>query len=259
MMPVEGLTALVLAGNRAGRTDPMAAAAGISHKALLPVDGTPMILHVIRALRACPAVGRIVVSTERPDMLAPFPEAGTILIRPAGASPSRSVAAGLQEFGAPLLVTTADNALLTGEILKSFLSQTPDEADAAAGVARSEVIRAAYPDTSRTWIRMREGNFSGCNLFLLRTPAARRAVAFWQRLEQQRKSPLAMARTIGLAALIRYALKILTMKAAIGLLDRRIGAKLAVVELPFADAAVDVDKPADLVLVNKAFAERRAA
>jgi GTP:adenosylcobinamide-phosphate guanylyltransferase len=259
MTPDKGLTALILAGNRRGKIDPMAAAAGVSHKALLPVDGTPMILHVIRALQACPAVHRIIVSTERTDILSSFVEAHTILIRPSATSPSRSVAASLLEFGAPLLVTTADHALLTPEILQSFLSQAPDEADAAAGVARSDVIRAVYPNTRRTWLRMRDGDFSGCNLFLLRTLNASRAVDFWQRLEQQRKSPVAMARTIGLAALFRYAFKTLTMRAAVRLLGHRTGTKLAIVELLFADAAVDVDKAADLLLVDKTFAERRAA
>jgi GTP:adenosylcobinamide-phosphate guanylyltransferase len=259
MTPGRGLTALILAGNRRDKIDPMAAAAGVSHKALLPVDGTPMILHVIRALQACPAVHRIIVSAERTDLLASFAEARTILIRPSAPSPSRSVAASLLEFGVPLLVTTADHPLLTPAILQSFFSQSPDHVDATAGVARSEVIRAAYPNTRRTWLRMRDGDFSGCNLFLLRTPDASRAVDFWQRLEQQRKSPIAMVRTIGLAALFRYAFKILTMQAAVRLLERRMGAKLAIVELPFADAAVDVDKPADLLLVDKTFAERRVA
>ncbi len=259
MTPGDGLTALILAGNRRGRIDPMAAAAGVSHKALLPVDGTPMILHVIRALQACPAVHRIIVSTEPSDILAAFAEARTILVRPSAASPSRSVAASLLEFGTPLLVTTADHALLTPEILQSFLSQTPDEADATAGVARSDVIRVAYPTTRRTWLRMRDGDFSGCNLFLLRTPSASRAVDFWQRLEQKRKSPVAMVRIIGLTALFRYLFKSLTMQAAVRLLGRRVGAKLAIVELPFADAAVDVDKPSDLLLVDKTFAKRQAA
>jgi GTP:adenosylcobinamide-phosphate guanylyltransferase len=259
MTPAGGVTALILAGNRAGRTDPMAEAAGVSHKALLPVDGIPMILHVIRALRACPAVHRIVVATERLDILAPFAEAGMILVRPSAASPSRSVAAILLEFGTPLLVTTADHALLTPEILNAFLSRVPDAADAAAGVARSGVIRATYPDTRRSWMRMRDGDFSGCNLFLMRTADASRAIDFWQRLEGQRKSPLAMAWTIGPFAMVRYLFKLLTMAAAVRLLERRTGATLAVVELPFADAAVDVDKPEDLLLVDKAFAERRAA
>jgi hypothetical protein len=68
-----------------------------------------------------------------------------------------------------------------------------------------------------------------------------------------------MVRIIGLTALFRYLFKNLTMQAAVRLLGRRIGAKVAIVELPFADAAVDVDKPSDLLLVDKTFAKRKAA
>ena len=61
------VTALVLAGRRSGGADPMAAAAGVSHKALLPVAGVPMLLRVVSALRASPSVGRIVVCIEAPE------------------------------------------------------------------------------------------------------------------------------------------------------------------------------------------------
>ena len=40
------------------------------------------------------------------------------------------------------------------------------------------------------------------------------------------------------------------MQSGPGCLGRRAGASLAAVELPFARAAVDVDKPADLALVE---------
>ena len=59
-----GVTALVLAGQRRG-TDPMAAAAGVSHKALLPVAGVPMLLRVVSALRSTPGIARIVVSIDK--------------------------------------------------------------------------------------------------------------------------------------------------------------------------------------------------
>jgi CTP:molybdopterin cytidylyltransferase MocA len=42
-------------------------------------------------------------------------------------------------------------------------------------------------------------------------------------------------------------------------LSRRSGARLAVVALPFAEAAIDVDKPADLALAEAALARREAA
>jgi GTP:adenosylcobinamide-phosphate guanylyltransferase len=259
-MTVAGsLTVLVLAGSRQGAADPMATAAHVSHKALLPVGGTPMLLRVIRALRASPQVGRIIVSSERTDLLDGISEASEVLSIRAESSPSSSVAAAFAAFGAPLLVTTADHALLSPVILAEFLSRAPESADGVAAVARADVIRAVFPGTQRTWFRLRDGDFSGCNLFLLRTPKASRAVAFWRRLEEQRKSPLAMAWLIGPGALIGYALRILTLDGVARLLSRRTGAALAVIALSHADAAIDVDKPADLELVERTLAARAAA
>ncbi len=249
----------MLAGNRAGRPDPLALRAGVSHKAVLPVAGTPMVLRVIDALRACPGIGQVVVSADAlPNALL----GAGVLMRPEAASPSRSVAAVFEEFGAPLLVTTADHALLSREVVEHFLlaasTGTDAGADAVAAVARSGVVLAAYPGSRRTWLRFRDGAFTGCNLFLLRTPHAARAVRFWQTVEQQRKSPLAMARLIGPAALLGYLLRLLTLRGALRVLGRRVGVRLAVAELPFADAAIDVDKADDLALVEAVLAGRGA-
>ena len=173
----EGLTALILAGSREGRADPMAVSAGVSHKALLPAGGVPMLLRVIRTLQDCPAIGRIVVCAQDCDvLLGSFEAACSVLPRPAASSPGRSVAAVFEEFGAPLLVTTADHALLTPEIVAGFLGAADAGADACAAVVRSTVVQAAYPATRRTWLRFRDGSFSGANLFLLRTSQASRAV-----------------------------------------------------------------------------------
>jgi GTP:adenosylcobinamide-phosphate guanylyltransferase len=256
--PPAGLTVLVLAGQREGAPDAMAARAGVSLKALIPVGGIPMLRRVIEALRSRPEIGRIIVSAERDDLFAGWPEQKNILTRRSEGSPSRSAAAILAEFGTPLLITTADHALLTGEMLGYFLEQAP-ALDVVAGVARADVIRAAYPETIRTWIKLRDGDFTGCNLFLLQSPRAAGVVDFWRRLEQQRKSPLSMARMIGPLTLLRYVLRLLSMQDALALLGQRTGARLAVVSLPFAEAAIDIDKTADLELATLALIRRRVA
>ena len=252
-----GITAVILAGSRAGAADPMALAAGISHKALLPVAGVPMLARVADALRASPAVGRIAVMIEAPGRtLAGFEAPAGLLLRETAPSPSRSVAAALAEFGPPLLVTTADHALLTPAMVAHFLAALPSGADAAAGLARAETVLAAWPETRRTWLRFRDGRFSGCNLFWLGTPAAAAAVAFWRRVEQDRKRPLAMIALLGLPALLRFALGRLTLADALAALGQRTGTRLAAVEMPFAEAAIDVDRPADLALAEAALAGR---
>ncbi|MCO6419614.1 hypothetical protein JYK14_26110 [Siccirubricoccus sp. KC 17139] len=70
---------------------------------------------------------------------------------------------------------------------------------------------------------------------------------FWQLLEQQRKRPLAMVRSLGLVPVLRYVFGRPTLRGAINVLEQRCQARLSVVELPFGAAAVDVDKPADLL------------
>ena len=253
-----GVTALVLAGRRKGAPDPMAEAAGVSHKALLPVAGVPMLLRVLSALRASPAVGRVVVSMEAPgETLSRLGGLEGVLPRDATPSPARSAAAALEEFGAPLLVTTADHALLTPAMVGHFVSAVPEGVAAAAALARRETVLAAYPDTRRTWLRFRDGAFSGCNLFLLaEAEGAARAIGFWRRVEAERKRPLAMARLLGPLTLLRFALGRLTLRDALDALGRRCGARLAAVDMPFADAAVDVDKPADLALAEAALRRR---
>lgn len=247
-----GVTALVLAGQRGG-TDPLAAARGVSHKALLPVAGVPMLLRIVAALRAAPAIGRIVVSIERPETtLAALDGLSGVILRPAEASPARSVAAILEEFGTPLLVTTADHALLSATMVTHLLNAAPPEAAALAALARRETVLLEFPETQRSWLRLRDGAFSGCNLFLLARPEAARVVGFWRELEQHRKRPLTMAWMLGLLPLLRYAFGMMTLQGVARALERRCAVRLGFVELPFGAAAVDVDKPSDLVLVEAA-------
>ena len=74
---------------------------------------------------------------------------------------------------------------------------------------------------------------------------------FWQRAEQNRKTPWKLIGTFGLWPLLRYITGTLDLDAAF----RGGGAKLGItarpVIMPMAEAAIDVDKPSDLELVQK--------
>jgi CTP:molybdopterin cytidylyltransferase MocA len=256
----ERITALVLAGSRAGRQDPVALAGGTTHKALVSIAGKPMLWHVLRTLRACPQIGTIVVCAQNAAaLLEGLDGAEGVAAREGESGPSRSVGAMMAEFGTPLLVTTADHPLLTPAMVAHFLAAPRVDIDVIAAIAGAPLVQAAFPYTKRTWLRFRGGAYSGCNLFLLAAPAASGAIKFWERLEQDRKRPLALARMLGLGSLILYAARQATLDGMLRRLGRLTGARLAVVELPFAEAAVDVDKPEDLVLVETILAQRRAA
>ncbi|WP_245978304.1 NTP transferase domain-containing protein [Allostella humosa] len=234
----------------------MAVAAGVEHKALIPAGGVPMLVRVVRALEATPGVGRIVVCIEDAAIARQLPEiaaaadAGRLAFLPAAGSPSLSVAAALAELGTPLLVTTADHALLRPEWVTHFLDHLPPGTDVVAAVARADAVMAAAPGTRRTFLRFADGAVSGCNLFCMATPAAKGAVALWREVEIHRKRPLRMVRLLGPMALLRFALGRLTLAAALQRFGRIAHVRAAVVTLPFGEAAVDVDKPDDLTLAE---------
>nr|WP_240954295.1 nucleotidyltransferase family protein [Solimonas marina] len=243
-----------MAGSR-GPDEPLAVYAGVSHKALIEIGGKTMLERVLDTLASIDAITRIVVVIERPELLAALPAVQRLGTRveamPAAAGPSLSVAAALTRYGTPLLVTTADHALLEAEWVRYFLAHCPPQNDLCVALARREAVLAALPDTQRTWLRFADGHYSGCNLFYLARPSAGGAVQFWRTLEADRKRPLRMLRRIGVFSVLRYLLGRLTLREALRRIGRRCGASPALVEMPYGLAAVDVDKPSDLDLVRK--------
>jgi len=258
------LTALILAGERGGANS-VAQAAGVNHKCWAPVAGVPMLLRVVESLGQCSAVGRIAVSLqgetteEERATLAECAAALDIAVLPCGASPSASILAAAEALADPfpLLITTADHPLLQAAMIDHFwLACTGAQADVAAAVTPASVIERAYPETRRTYLRFADGRRSGANLFVLTGPAGLRAVEFWRRVEQNRKRPWRIMRAFGLMPLIAYLLGRLTVAGAASRASQVIGAKAVIIDLPFAEAAIDVDKPADLVLVDRILKDR---
>ncbi|BCX18029.1 MAG: hypothetical protein KatS3mg117_1711 [Geminicoccaceae bacterium] len=266
MNGAEALAALVLAGARPGEVDPVARAAGVPFKCLAPLAGRPMVAHVVDTLADRAAIRRILVlaepeaGLERLPAIARLLAEGRLALRPPEASLSASVEAGLAHTeGLPLLVTTADHPLLDRAILEAFLA--PALASGAAvvvGLAPEWAVRAAAPSTRRTWWRFADGRFSGANLFLLRGDAARPALAFWRRVEAERKRPWRIVRLLGLGNLLLYLSGRLTLARAMARASRTLGCSVAAVSIPIGEAAIDVDRPADLALAEAILARRAA-
>jgi GTP:adenosylcobinamide-phosphate guanylyltransferase len=261
---VAGLRALVLAGRR-GATDALAGERGSTHRALLEVGGIPMLLRVVRTLRAAPSVARIAVSIDDPRALDDVPElkatvaAGDLDVHVSLDSPSRSVADALEsrEGDESLLVTTADHALLTVEIVEHFAAVCAEsDADVLVGVVAGSLLRERYPETTRTYLRLRGEAWSGANLFCFRGERARRAAAFWVRAERHRKRPWRLVSAFGPSALLLFLLRRLDLDAALERVSHAIGALVRPVRLPFAEAAIDVDRATDLALAERILAQR---
>jgi len=242
------LTALVLAGSRPGAPDPIAQGEGVAHKVLATVEGQTLLERVVLALRESSAE-RIAVSANDPEVEAEARRLGTIVL-PTARGPSESVALGFERFGAPLLVTTGDHPLLQAAWVEEIVEGTPPGADVSLMLARRDRVEAAAPGTRRTWLTFADGQWSGCNLFLLASPSAERAIAAWKQVEADRKRPWRIARRLGIGTLWSYWRGKLTLAEAIDRLANTLGVSAVLVRASDGRAAIDVDKQDDLALVR---------
>jgi len=256
---------IILAADR-DLDDPVAQSAAVSCKALAPVCGREMVLRVLDALadagevKARFLVGPAITSVEQNAELAGLVSSGQVNWLEPQETPSSSAFAVLQSLpdDVPVLVTTADHALLTAEMVDHFCSEARNsDCDVLAGVARHELIAAAVPDTRRTVTKLKDGGYCGCNLFAFLTPQSRKAADFWRKVEKERKKPLRIIKIMGWMTVLRYLLGQLTLDQALNRLSQRMGLRAGVVRMPFAEAAIDVDKVEDLRLVESILAERQ--
>lgn len=248
-------TALLLAGERPGG-DPMARTAGVTLKALLPVAGEAMVLRPIRALLASSLVSGVRVLTQYPDRLAPvLPDNVSVELS------STTIASTLAAICAdpvtrfPLLVTTADHALLDRQVVDEFLAAAQD-VDVAVGFVERRQLIARFPHAQRTWLKFRGGAYSGANLFALTGPRAALALERWRAVEQDRKKGWRVVAQLGVPLLLGAVLRLRTLDQTAEGLGRRLGIRIRAVQLSNPIAAIDVDKPSDLVLVEAILAGR---
>lgn len=226
-----------------------------------------MLERVLLTLVSTPCIGDIVISIDRPDLLDSFPsivklraeQNERIAVLRSADSPSRSVLEALAE-GAPeqpVLVTTADHALLSVEMIEHFLGEAEHRgADVTVALVAETTLVERFPESVRTYLPFRGERYSGANLFAFLTPRARKVALFWTRAESFRKQPWRLVLTFGVSALVLFLLRRLDLAEAFRRVSATIGARVEAVEMPQAEAAVDVDKISDLQLVNRILAER---
>jgi len=260
------MTAIVLAGDRT-KADSLINHTKAGSKAMIDLDGTPMVRRVLNSLQNSRVVHRICMSGPEASEVATDPglqdwvDRGEIAWSEPGISPSTSAYEAMQGLSPAeaVLLTTADHPLLTPEIVDAFGRQSlADDIDVAIGLAPYALVAEAYPGIRKTVLHFSDGDFCGCNLFAFITPEGRRAARFWRKIEQERKKPLVVIGLLGWWAVIRYRLGLLSLEEALAKLSKRLGLRIRAVILPYANAAIDVDSIADLMLVKGAL-EKAAA
>lgn len=252
---------MVLAAQRAGTIDPLAANAGVTHKCLVPIAGKPLLAHVVAALQASPDIGRlrIVVEPEAVDQIRGILPRGTLPVEfiPSAANVADSVYAATRDVDRPVILTTADNVLLTPAAVTSVQQALRDGADLVFAMANRIAVLAAHPEGQRRFYKFSDGEFSNCNLFGLGGARTLRGAEMFRGGGQFAKKPLRLVAAIGVFNVALFVLGRLTLDGGMRRISRRMQLRTEAVVLKDGAHAIDVDnertyRVASLLLAQRA-------
>jgi len=243
--------ALVLAGG--GKAEPLTEQEGVSNKAFIMINNRPLLSYILQALEEAPSVDRIVAMGPQKDLEILRQEGYNIEILPEQESMLDNVAAGLEALDQDRLslVVTSDIPLLTAKVVEEFIRLcAPFEHDFYYPILSRETCQGSFPETERTYVRLREGYITGGNIGLVNPR--------WfsdnrDRLEMfisYRKKPLKLLKILPPALIIKYLFKSLSVNDLEHFLSRLLRFRAKAVACDCVEIGVDVDKISDLELIK---------
>ncbi len=247
------IDAVVLAGG--GKPEPLTEQEGVSNKAFIKINNKPILSYIIDALQQSSSIGRIIVVGPQKELEDLNQDGNIFEIVAERGSMLDNLAAGfeLTITEKPCLVVTGDIPLINDEVIDQFLGLcAPLEHDLYYPVLTREACLEHFPETERTYVRLKEGYVTGGNIGLVRPD--------WfldnkDRLEMfisYRKKPLKLLRILPISLAFKYLLKTLSIKDLEYHLSQLLFLKAKAVICDCVEIAVDVDKISDLEMVKKA-------
>lgn len=255
------MNAFIAAGASPNREDPLYPLTQGDSKAMLDVAGRPMIQWVLDALIESAEVEKVAIvglDSERDlDSAAPLtyiPDQGNMLLNTlAGLAWVRQVNAEAEYA----LFCSADIPTISADMvdwrIQAALERAPFDLDYA--VVTREQMEARFPSSNRTYVPLRDVSVCGSDLNLLRVDLMVRR-QFWQRLFNARKSALRQAALLGFDMVLLLLLRRLSLSQAETRASAKLGLRGHVQLAPYPELAMDVDKPAQLKIVEQDLSQK---
>ena len=221
-------------------------------EALIAIGKRAMVEYVVEALLHSENINRILVVG--PGELAElFSPAGIEVISPQ-TSLMNNIAFGVKHLpqSEQILVITSDIPLITAEAIDDFLRLCRlNKADLYFPVIPQQAVNNKFPSVKRTYVKLKEGTFTGGNVFLVNPGVVSKCIEVGQRLVEARKSPIRLCKIIGLGFLGKYLLHQLSLAEAEQKVSELLGINGRAVICKHPEVGVDVDKPSDLEIVSQ--------
>ncbi len=240
----------------------LSADAEVVGKGLIKLSGREMIEYVIDALKGIDRIRRIIVVAPASALHESWSNRVDAVIPTVGSAIDNGVEAlkylkednpGLPDY---VLFMTCDIPLITTEAIDDFLDRCQASSDDVYyPVILREVVEAKYPETKRTYARLRGATITGGNFALMEPTVILANLTLLEDAFNARKSVLKTLKLLGPKMIFKFLTRTLTIPDIEKRVSRIINAKAKTIVSPYPEVGVDVDKPEDLKLVSELLAD----
>lgn len=242
------MDAVVTAGGRFAPKDPLYRLTKDGYKALLDIDGKPMIQWVLDALSGTDRVDTVAVVGLPVDTALECSHTLTIIENQGDMI--RNIQAGVAYLDQihpqddHCLVVSSDIPAIRSEMI-AWLVETvlAGNADIVYNVIGRQVMEERFPGSRRTYVTLQGESFCGGDANAIRKTMARATNPLANKLVEARKNPVRQAALVGFGTVLRLLLGKLTLDQAVEAICRRMEITGLAVRCPYAELGMDVDKP----------------
>jgi GTP:adenosylcobinamide-phosphate guanylyltransferase len=242
--------ALILAGTK--KKGSLEIAENVDNKALIMIEDKPMIAYIVDALNNSENIDKIIVVGPKNELYPYIGKKVEEILNP-GNSILENMERGLNFFNSDdnLLLLTSDIPLITPEAIDEFLNIcTKRKLCIGYPIITKDNIIKKYPETERTYVKMKEGILCGGNIVFFKPEVFFQNKELIQGLFNNRKNNLKNAKILGLKCILKFLFKTLTIEDAEKRVTDIIGYNSGAVMVSYPEIMIDLDKLSDLKLIR---------
>jgi GTP:adenosylcobinamide-phosphate guanylyltransferase len=259
----QGMDAVVIAGGIPQPDEALYPYTKGNPKALLEVLGKPMVQWVLDALGGAQKVENVVLIGLRDDCGVSCAKPLSYILNQE--SMIENVLAGIKKVmeinpsATQVLLATADIPGITPEMVDWEIATASElDVDLCYNIVKREVIERRYPGSRRTFTKLKGMEVCGGDLHVVHTSVVSLNPEIWERLIASRKNPVKQAAIMGFDTLLLMLFRAITLDDAVRKITARLNITGKAIISPYAEMAMDVDKPHQLELMRADLARKAA-
>lgn len=257
------MNAILLAGGEPQRGEPLYQETRGKLKAMIKIEGKPMVQWVLSALDQSQAVKHIVVVGLPFEV--PLDYTKPVSVLEDQGNTLRNIRAGVNKVleldptASQILLTTAETPAIRPYMVDWLAQQVQNsDFDICYTIIEQSKMKTLFPAAKKTYIYLKDLAICSGYLFCIKPSLILQNHPIWDRIKDASQSTLRQATLLGFDALFILKLRLMDLHQAQEEVNKRLGINGRALLCPYAEPGLNVSKPAHLEIMRNYLAHNQA-